>query len=145
MTDNEIYIANAQEYIAFSLDTLSIEDPLIYNDSLTKILPLLGSNTAVDVQLKRLFHYIETTAYDIKSNEKAKALWQINFLLSLRYGNARHVPESFCTCLTRAIMTFIEQHRVIKSYLTNKDHKDRFFELEMLWIGLVIQIQMLMK
>lgn len=132
------YILNAQDDIAFLLDTLSTEDPFMYNDSLKKILHLLGNDENVDAQLQRLFLVIETAepkekAGHTNSHEKAKALQHINFLLRLRYGNARHVPETFCTSLTQAVMNLIDQPRVINSALAQKGHKDRFFELELLW------------
>ena len=129
------YILNAQEEIAFLLDTLSTEDPFTYSDSLTKILQLLGNKADVDIQLARLFETAECKEElgHKNSHLKAKNLQHINFLLRLRYGNARHVPENLSTSLTQAIINLIDQPRVINSVLAPKGHKDRFFELELLW------------
>lgn len=124
------YILNAQENIAYLLDTLSTEDSFAYSSSLKKILVLLGSNEDVDTQVEKKFHFIEECT---NPQEIAKALRQVDFLLHLRYGNTRSVPERFCNILTQTIMQLIDQPRVINSVLTQKGHEDRFFELELLW------------
>ena len=131
------YIQNANDNMSFLLATLSTEDPVFYNKSLRKILELLGSEQDVDIELKKMFEVIEERSRDdvchTNLQKKANVLQHINYLLRLRYEDARHVPESLCTTFTKAITSLIEHPRVINSALAQKGHKDRFFELELLW------------
>ena len=59
----------------------------------------------MDIQLERLFETAERKEeLGHNSHLKVKSLQRINFLLRLRYGNARHVPENLCISLTQAII-----------------------------------------
>lgn len=126
------YILNAEDSIMLLLDMLSTEDPGYYDKWRLKMLVLLGSKEDHKHKLEGLLKSIEEEE-DLKV--LAKKIMQISCFMRWMYNcSARHVPQSLCTHLTQAIIKLIEQPRAISnSVFAQKGHKDRFFELELLW------------